>query len=198
MTSAARRLSDESCSNCNRPVPEGAGHYRIDFDIRRIGGDTVEIEHARTMLILCAKCSLQFDLTRLDIPTHDGWYSHEPLCEDQGGIDACAVCRQRFADGERFEAAQLAAVGLPSEEDGPLVTVSLCEGCAPKRALSHAFPPGNEWPPYCYQCGKYTGYTGGMPDERRWYLAHPHAWRGSPLSETVRVCNGCFCELHSQ
>jgi hypothetical protein len=189
MTTAARHFDEETCSDCGATIRCGSGRYNVDFDHRRVRGDRIEIDHAATVVILCPRCSLRYDLTRLDVPTADGWYSHEPLSDSP--TDQCVACQHTFAEGESFQAAQLAAMDMPSEADGPLVTVSLCETCARQRSLPDAVPPSNDAPPYCYQCGAYTGYTGGIFDCPVLYVAHPTAWRDAAPAKKVRLCHAC-------
>lgn len=186
---SARDLPEETCSHCELPIACGAGHYTIDYDVRRIVGAKVVVEQARTLAIICAKCSLEFDLTRLDVPTPDGWYSYEPLGD--GYADCCSLCERMFEDDEQFQGLLIAPTELKSEEEGPTVAISVCRQCSAQRALHLAVPPLNAAPPYCYQCGAYTGYKGGIFDRPELYVAHPSAWRDAPAAKTVRLCHAC-------
>jgi hypothetical protein len=180
------------CSHCQKPIESETPHYQIYFNVRRLHTSWIEVEYAESIHVICAKCSLGFDLTKLDVPTADGWYCFEPLGDMLTAVSQCALCRNKFLEGEQFQAALILPVNFEGEQEGPTVTISLCPSCATKRALRHASPPSNEFPPYCFQCGRYTGYTGGIEDKRRFYVAHPTVNEPDRTRETVRVCQACF------
>lgn len=180
------------CAHCELPITIGAAHYQINWELRRLIGVTIHREQSQTTLRLCARCSLGFDLTRLDIPSKDGWYSFEPLGYVLTDDNVCGLCQKEFVDGERFEATLIRPLGFAEESDEPKVVVVLCQCCTTQRALRYAEPPSNAVPPYCYQCGTYTGYNGGMSDQRKFYVAHPSITGHRLFSERVRVCPACF------
>src|SRR5262245_40876037 len=96
---------DDRCSECEWPIAVNALHYKIEYDLRRLYGLRIAIEHAETIATLCAKCSLKFDLTRLHVPNREGWYRDEPLGYELIGECECALCRRQFQVGERFQSA---------------------------------------------------------------------------------------------
>lgn len=192
MAALENHPAELTCSDCHDSIPMGSGHYEIDFDIRQMGGRSIEVEQSATTSLLCPRCSLRYDLTRLNVPTTDGWYSYEPL--EDGYADCCSICERMIAVGEQFQAALILPVEIESEQDGPTVAIALCGECASQRALHLARPPNADAPPYCFQCGKYTGYTGGIFDRPELYVAHPTAWRDAAPSEVVRLCDACVLE----
>jgi hypothetical protein len=185
---------DFSCSNCEQPIPVGKGHYQIDFDVRRMNGDQIEVLHAELIASLCMRCSLEYDLTQLDVPTDDYYYPHEPLGGSQSCVSECGLCRRAFTNGEQFEAALIVPFDTPSERDGPTVTISLCQECGAKRALRFAEPPSSKpGSPFCYVCGKQVGFKSffALSDPADYTPLH-HRTIELDAEGKVRLCQGCF------
>jgi hypothetical protein len=182
----------DPCSHCEAPVAPGALHYRIDYDIRRLQGSRIAIEHADTIATLCARCALQFDLTRLSVPNTEGWYCSEPLGHEPTDGCTCALCRRPFHEGELYESALIWSVKFARAKEEALLTISLCSSCAAGKVFRAAEPPSNAIPPYCYQCGRYTGYTGGMEGERKDYVAHQSVKDRNARTQKARICQACF------
>lgn len=188
-----QQCHDLICSSCENPIPQTAHHFEIDFDIRRIQDGTIEVLRSEKVTAFCVKCSLEMDLKRLDAPNKEGWYVDEPLGYALTEEWQCSHCQKTLPNGGKFQAASIRPVGLRSN-DTPTITISLCPYCAGKRILRHAFPPSNACPPYCYQCGTYTGYTGGYSDHRKFYVAHPSVKPYTLPDDRVRVCGECIFE----
>ncbi len=184
---------DLCCSDCKEPIAANAGHYAIEFHDCRIHGDKRQVEQTESIATVCAKCSLGYDLTRLNPPNKEGYFAHEPLGLALIDERQCSLCQNELSHGDKFQAASIRPVGI-SKSDEATITISLCLVCSEKRLLRYAEPPSNACPPYCYQCGAYTGYTGGYSDQRKLYVRHPSVPAYSLPKDKIRVCEHCFFE----
>lgn len=188
-----KQCQDLCCSDCKEPIAANAGHYVIEFHDCRIHGGKREVEQTESIATVCAKCSLSYDLTRLNPPNKEGYYSHEPLGFALTDKHHCSLCQNALPKDGKFQEASIRPVGI-SKSDEATITISLCPTCSEKRLLRYAEPPSNACPPCCYQCGTYTGYTGGYSDQRKFYVAHPSVKPYALPGGRVRVCEECFIE----